>query len=84
MDIKLRESIPVGKVLVIVDGKVVYRSFDYRSAAEWAMAQYNLATSDMHAIYRDYKDDYDDIPSEDADNHDEWMEQAIKDGRVDL
>jgi hypothetical protein len=58
-DIKLRESRPVGRVNVIVDGKMVYSDSEYRGAATWVQRTYNLTDAQTLALYRPYKDDYD-------------------------
>ena len=60
-DIKFRESVPVGRVNVIVNGAVVFPSSEYRISSEYAKRRYFLMDETMKDLYRDYKDDYDAI-----------------------
>lgn len=59
--IKLKESRPVGRVRVLDNGKEVHSSSEYRFAAEWTQATYNLSDAEMRSLYAFYKDDYDSI-----------------------
>lgn len=60
-DISFRESVPVGRVIVTVDGKDVYSDTEYRGSAEWAQKAYHLTDGELMALYYDYKEDYDSI-----------------------
>lgn len=59
MDIKLRENWSTGKVDVYKDGNVVFSSREYKFAAEYTMRNLGVHPANMDAIFRDYKDDYD-------------------------
>jgi len=61
LDIKLRESRPIGRVNVIVDGLCVYSHSEYRGAAVYAQNHYGLSDAQTLALYRPYKDDYDSL-----------------------
>lgn len=61
MNIKFRESRPIGKVNVIVDDSIVFSNAEYATSAKWAQRNYNLSDSQLTSIYRDYKNDYDEI-----------------------
>jgi hypothetical protein len=57
----LRETVPVGLVQVIVDGKVVHRNLEYRGAAIFVQQHYGLSDDEVMALYRPYKDHYDSL-----------------------
>lgn len=59
--IKLRESRPVGRVIVYCDNQQVYSNSEYTLAAQWAQRTYNLTDAQMFGIYDAYKADYDSI-----------------------
>ncbi len=53
--ITFREG-PGYKILVYVDGTLVFSHRDYSGAAEWAKVRYSLTDAQLYALYADYQE----------------------------
>lgn len=56
---KLREDFQRAQVVVLVNDQAVFRSGEYRTAAEHLKHQHGLSDGELATVYRDYKNDFD-------------------------
>ena len=59
---QLREDFKRAQVVVLIDGKPVYSSGEYRNAAEHLKHQHGLSDSELRTVYQDYRNNYDNGP----------------------
>lgn len=63
--IKFREMFSHGKVGIFIlvgqTHRLIYANDEYRGTAENAQSRFGLSDNELMTLYRDYKDDYDDV-----------------------
>lgn len=57
--IRLRESQPFGRVLVLQGHAVIYSDSTYAGAARYVQRTFKLSDMKMASIYRAYREEYD-------------------------